>query len=376
MVHFLPWYQGVQVMEMLTWCPAVCYLKYDLYDLVDKQKKVKIDSYKALLNYWLCFTNITAQLQVSNQLLSIEKDDLFLEGFDQEFQGKILQRLKWNDQRQYADDPWPTCQNSLKLSKVPGEGSRSQVVEVDSIEVAVAEIPSIKLQDAEDEQRAVAHALKVPKPTLEPRGDLHKVPEQAGSIEVKEIRLEVEAEGQSKVVAWRKPPEAEIQGKILKSVSQRIKEILPEFWITHSSAGMDSESQCRDLCDKPNDAAMKIYASLPQKSKNCLFKGYEVYRGKVQCSVGVIPMLQVKAPHSAGWSTILKSTAISSTQKPTEEAISEVRTPEIMCKKKWIPPCVEGEVIWSATLIFQSYEAGDRVKAKPRAPLALGTRPE
>ncbi|KAI6095297.1 hypothetical protein EDD16DRAFT_1720964 [Pisolithus croceorrhizus] len=63
-------------------CPAVCYSKYDLYNLVDKQKKVKINSYKALLNYWLCFTDIAAQLQISNQLSWMEKDDLFFEGFD------------------------------------------------------------------------------------------------------------------------------------------------------------------------------------------------------------------------------------------------------------------------------------------------------
>ncbi|KAI6166316.1 hypothetical protein EDD17DRAFT_1505237 [Pisolithus thermaeus] len=78
-------------------CPTVCYSKCNLYDLVDKQKKVKINLHKALLNYQLCFTDIAAQLQISSQLLWIEKDNLFLEGFDQEFQSEILQRLKWND---------------------------------------------------------------------------------------------------------------------------------------------------------------------------------------------------------------------------------------------------------------------------------------
>ncbi|KAI6019035.1 hypothetical protein BKA83DRAFT_4127636 [Pisolithus microcarpus] len=58
---------------------------YDLYDLVDKQKKVKINSFEALLNYQLCFTKVTTHLQVTNQLLSIKKDDLYLKGFDQEF---------------------------------------------------------------------------------------------------------------------------------------------------------------------------------------------------------------------------------------------------------------------------------------------------
>ncbi|KAI6094102.1 hypothetical protein EDD16DRAFT_1722198 [Pisolithus croceorrhizus] len=356
-------------------CPTVCYSKCDLYDLVDKQKKVKIDSYQALLNYRLCFTDITAQLRISSQLLWIEKDDLFLEGFDQEFQSKILQRLKWNDRRQYVDDPWPTYQvareaerllkegycfelrearlardqwsareaqyeaemqqsraDSSKPSKVPGVGSRSQAVEVDRIESSFKcievtsciakgsltaglqgeclrgrleekgkgkvlgakasvepetteawgdsqvsqpeyfhsslppltdiqpQIPPIELRDMEDKQRAnkqpveaEAHALEVPQPTLEPRGDLCEVPEQAGSVEVEEIELGVEAKGQSKVVARRKPPEAKIRRKTLKSVSWRIKEILPEFWRTHSSR-MDSESRSRDLHNKPECA--------------------------------------------------------------------------------------------------------------------------
>ncbi|KAI6095321.1 hypothetical protein EDD16DRAFT_1528681 [Pisolithus croceorrhizus] len=113
--------------------------------LVDKQKKVEIDSYQALLNYWLSFTDITAQLRISSQLSWIEKDDLFLEGFDQEFRHEILRRLKWNNRRQYVDDPWPTYQDSLKPTKVPGVGLRSQAVEVDGIEVATAELSSSAL---------------------------------------------------------------------------------------------------------------------------------------------------------------------------------------------------------------------------------------
>ncbi|KAI6020995.1 hypothetical protein PISMIDRAFT_19667 [Pisolithus microcarpus 441] len=56
--------------------------EYDLYDLVDKQKRVKIDSFEALLDYQLCFTKVVTCLQVTNQLSSIEKDNLYLEGFD------------------------------------------------------------------------------------------------------------------------------------------------------------------------------------------------------------------------------------------------------------------------------------------------------
>ncbi|KAI6094039.1 hypothetical protein EDD16DRAFT_1529502, partial [Pisolithus croceorrhizus] len=397
-------------------CPAVCYSKRDLYDLVNKQKKVKIDSYQALLNYRLSFTDIAAQLRISSQLSWIEKDDLFLEGFDQEFQSEILRRLKWNDRRQYVDDPWPTyqvareaerllkegyrfelrevhlardqwstreaqyeaemresraamaeeqcrepercsesarlgskasqppsstsleiqslthsLQDSSKPSKAPGVGSRSQAVEVDGIESSFEciEIPPIELRDPEDEQRAnkrpveaEAHVLEVAKLVLEPRGDLCEVPEQVRSIEVEEIESGVEAEGQSKVVARRKPPEAKIRRKSLKSVSRRIKEILPEFWTTHSSSRLSgwtisliylqqgwTRSLRVETCmtspsalSQPakrsgttalrvNDmhslaprtcsaAAVEIYTGLSQKSENYLFKGYESLEGK------------------------------------------------------------------------------------------------
>ncbi|KAI6104281.1 hypothetical protein F5141DRAFT_1065089 [Pisolithus sp. B1] len=176
-------------LTLLQMCPAVRYLKHNLYNLIDEQKTVKIDSYKALLDYQLHFTKVAAHLRVMSQLLSIKKDDLFLKG------------LEWNDQRQYADDRWPACQvtqeaerllekgycsdlrtqesrsrkahqrcnkksvrlgsralqipsstvlevpslthslqDSSKLSKVPGGSSRGQALEVDSSKVAVAEL--------------------------------------------------------------------------------------------------------------------------------------------------------------------------------------------------------------------------------------------
>ncbi|KAI6095095.1 hypothetical protein F5141DRAFT_1068707 [Pisolithus sp. B1] len=524
-------------------CPAVCYSKHDLYDLVDKQKKVKIDSCKALLNYQLCFTDIAAQLRISNQLSWIEKDDLFLEGFDREFQGEILQRLKWNNRREYADDPWPTCQvtreaerlleegyhfelreaclardqqsareaqyeaemqesraarmeeqcrglekcsesarlgskalqspsstsfkiqllthnsqDSSKLLKAPGEGSRGQAVEIEGIEVAAAElsssplvehrckpsfdhlqvtsyiaeesltaelqgeclqgnleeqseekllgakasaelevtealgdlpvpqpeylhlslspctdnspqIPPIELRDAEDELRvdeqpveAEACAPEVLKPIPEPRGDLCKVPEQVGCTEVEEIKSGVEVERPSKVVAWRKPPEVKIRRKSLESVTRMIKEILPEFWITHSSGRLsglaslliylqqgwtqslgvetcatspstlsqlakrsgattlrvnDARSLAPHTC---SDAAMEIYAGLSHKSENYLFEGYEILGGKEGL-------------------------------EGCEKALARVMG-YMECYIK-----------------FRGYEAGDRAKVKPRAPV-------
>ncbi|KAI6097125.1 hypothetical protein EV401DRAFT_1895590 [Pisolithus croceorrhizus] len=454
-------YLGIKEFE----CPAVCYSKHDLYDLVDKQKKVKINSCKALLNYRLCFTDIAAQLRISNQLSWIEKDDLFLEGFDQEFQGEILQRLKWNNQREYADHPWPTCQvtreaerlleegycfklreahlardqqsaqeaqyeaemqksraarmeeqcrglekcsesarlgskalqspsstsfeiqllthnsqDSSKLLKAPGEGSRGQAVEIEGIEVAAAElsssplvkhrcepsfdhlqIPPIELRDAEDKLRvderpieAEACAPEVLKPIPEPRGDLCEVPEQVGCMEVEEIKSGVEVKRPLKVVTRRKPPEAKIRRKTLKSVTRMIKEILPEFQITHSSSrlsgwtilliflqqgwtwslGVETCMTSPSMLSQPakqsgattlrvndarslaphtcSDAAMEIYASLSHKSENYLFEGYEILGGKV------------KAPHSGYMECYIK---------------------------------------------FRGYEAGDRAKVKPRAPV-------
>ncbi|KAI6118592.1 hypothetical protein EV401DRAFT_1888670 [Pisolithus croceorrhizus] len=266
-------------------CPTVRYSKHNLYDLIDEQKTVKIDSYEALLNYQLHFTKVVAHLRVTSQLLSIKKDVLFLEGFDQEFQ-RLFEALK----------------SARRNLKKPGS------------------------QNAQDEPRtderpieAVVLTLKVLKPTPEPRDDLHEVPEQAGCTKVEEIKSEVKVERQSKVVAQRKPPE--VKGL--------------DSFIDIFAAGMDSESQCRDAHNKSK------HAYLSYKSENYLFEGYEILGGKV------------KAPHSGGWSTNLESMVTSSTRKLTEKDASRVRTPQ---------------AIWSATSSIQGYEAGDRAKAKPRAP--------
>ncbi|KAI6117416.1 hypothetical protein EDD16DRAFT_1520091 [Pisolithus croceorrhizus] len=353
------------------WCPTVCYSKHDLYDLVDKQKKVKIDSCKALLNYWLCFTDIAAQLQISNQLSWIKKDDLFLKG------------LKWNNQREYADNPWPTCQvtreaerllkegycfelreDSLKLLKAPGEGSRGQAVKVEGIEVTLyiaeesltAELQGECLRGNLEEQseekllgvkasaelelranerpiNAEACATDVLKPTPEPRGDLCEVQEQVGCTEVEEIKPRVEVERPSKVVAWRKPPEGwtwSLRVETCMTSPSALSQPAKRSGATTLCVN-DAHSLAPRTCSA---AAVEIDASLSQKSENCLFKGYEVYKGKVE------------APHSGGWSSILESTVISSTRKSTKEAALRVRTPKMLCKKKWMPPCVEGEARW------------------------------
>ncbi|KAI6136013.1 hypothetical protein F5141DRAFT_1059274 [Pisolithus sp. B1] len=414
------YYRDYEGYESQSRCPTVCYSKCDLYDLVDKQKKVKIDSYQALLNYRLSFTDIAAQLRISSQLSWIEKDDLFLKGFDREFQGEILRRLKWNDQRQYVDDPWPTyqvareaerlleegyrfelreahlardqqsareaqykaemqesraamteeqcrepekcsesarpgskasqsssstsleiqllthnLQDSSKPSKAPGVGSRSQVIGVDGIKIS-----PIELRDAEDKQRAnkqpvkaVACATEVPKPTLEPRGDLCEVPERARSIEVEEIKLEVEAKGQSK--GWTQSLGVETCMMSPSTLSQPTKRSG-----TTALHVNNAHSLAPCTCSA---AAVEIYTGLSQKSENYLFEGYEVYEGK--------------APHSGGWSAILESTAISTTRKSTKEAALRVRTPQILYKKKWMPPYVKGEVRRLYGVLCRVFEA-------------------
>ncbi|KAI6114594.1 hypothetical protein EDD16DRAFT_1521015 [Pisolithus croceorrhizus] len=288
-------------------CPVVRYSKHNLYDLIDKQKTVKIDSYEALLDYQLYFTKVTR-----------EAERLLEKGYHSELREACITRdqqrareaqYEARVQESKATRAEEQCrgmercsftaleiqsltyslQDSLKLLKVLGESSRSQALKVDGIEVAMAEPSSLPLveeepltvrlqgdclqgkleeqskekllgvkasveleatealgdspvpqseylhpsssphadilpqnppiepQDAQDEPRtdeqpieAVVLTLKVPKPTPEPRDDLCEVPEQAGHTKVEEIKLEVEIERQSKVVARRKPPEVKI----------------------------------------------------------------------------------------------------------------------------------------------------------------------
>ncbi|KAI5993871.1 hypothetical protein EDD15DRAFT_2366951 [Pisolithus albus] len=543
--------------------PPARYSKYDLYNLVDEQKKVKIDSLEALLNYRLCFTKVATHLRVTDQLSSMEKDDLYLEGFDRGFRREILQRLEWNDRRRYADDPWPTCQvtreaemlleegyrwesrqarydrdqrrareaqyeavvqelratraqeecserarparpgmmaskfpcstsfepyplthdfqdSSMPL-KVPEDGLRGRILEVDSVEVVAAgssisspvegrheasfdnlhitpmmgnellmvelqgsclhrkpevqneeellgtkasvelevkeamghvpapqpkysqsfpsphtdippQTPHNKPQDAKDEpdtdersDEAAVDALEADKPLPEPREDPCKVLQQAGSFENEEIESDAEIEARLKVVARRKPPEVKSRRKTLKTVTRRIKELLPGFWIAYCSGrssnlaslliywwqgwtrslgvetGATSPGEISQLTNQVratllrvkatrplafhnhDNTAMKIHASSSYESENYPLQGYEVHGGKVQCSDGEILMLQVKAPHTGGWSTTLESMATFSTRNPTKKAASRARTPGILSMRKQAPPCFEGE---------------------------------
>ncbi|KAI5980656.1 hypothetical protein EDD15DRAFT_2346112, partial [Pisolithus albus] len=311
-------------------------------------------------------------------------------------------------------------------------------------------------QDAEDEpetdkklDEAAVDALEAHKPLPEPRGDLCEVPEQAGSVEVEEIKSEFEVEARSRVVARRKPPEVKSRRKTLKTVTRRIKELLPGFWIAHCSGrssnlaslliywwqgwtrslgvetGATSPGEISQLTNQVcatllrvkatrplaflnhDDTAIKIYASSSNESENHPFQGYE---GKVQCSDGEILMLQVKAPHTGGWSTTLESMATFSTRKPTKKAASRARTPGILSMRKQAPPCFEGKArmlqegprlnhgpvhtyspsrLCSVDLwflyprlygvlhqVFEATRLGIEPKRSPGPHLALGARPE
>ncbi|KAI6160825.1 hypothetical protein EDD17DRAFT_1509705 [Pisolithus thermaeus] len=228
-------------------CPTVRYSKHNLYDLIDEQKTVKIDSYEALLNYQLHFTKVVAHLRVTSQLLSIKKDVLFLEGFDQEFQ-RLFEALK--SARRNLKKPGSQkepltvgLQGNCLQGKLEERSKKKLLGAKASVELEAAEAsgdspvpqseylhpsssphadilpqnPPIEPRDAQDEPRtderpieAVVLTLKVLKPTPEPRDDLHEVPEQAGCTKVEEIKSEVKVERQSKVVAQRKPPEVKI----------------------------------------------------------------------------------------------------------------------------------------------------------------------
>ncbi|KAI5992660.1 hypothetical protein EDD15DRAFT_2269061, partial [Pisolithus albus] len=321
------------------------------------------------------------------------------------------------------------------------------------------QIPHNEPQDAEDKpdtdersDEAAVDALEAHKPLPEPRGDLCEVPEQAGSVEVEEIKSEFEVEARSRVVARRKPPEVKSQRKTLKAVTRRIREFIPDFGIAHCSGrssdmaglliylwqgwtrslgvetGATSPGEISQLTNQVcatllrvkatrplafhnhDDTAMKIYASSSNESENYPFQGYEVHGGKVQFSDGEILMLQVKAPHSGGWSIILESTATPSTRKPTKKATSTVRTPEILHVRKQAPTCFEGEArmlregpcsnqgpvlmyspprLCSVDLwflyprlygvlhqVFEATRLGIEPKRSPGPHLALGARPE
>ncbi|KAI6135979.1 hypothetical protein F5141DRAFT_1059244 [Pisolithus sp. B1] len=133
-----------------------------------------------------------------------------------ELQGEHL-RAKWEEQsKEELLGMKPSVE--LKVTEAKGDSPVPQSKYFHSSSSPCANIPPqnppSKPQEALDETRTVeipvepaTCALKVLKPPLEPKDDLHETPEQAGSRKVEEVKQKIEAEMQSKVVAWRKPPE-------------------------------------------------------------------------------------------------------------------------------------------------------------------------
>ncbi|KAI5981597.1 hypothetical protein EDD15DRAFT_2203762 [Pisolithus albus] len=199
------------------------------------------------------------------------------------------------------------------------------------------QIPHNEPQDAEDEpgtveqpDEAVVDALKAPKPLPEPREDPCEVLQHAGSF---------------KIEGWTRSLSVETGGTSPGKISWLTKQV--------RATALHVKATCPLASLNHNDAAMRIHAPSFYESESCLFEGYESYGDRVQWSEGKVLMLQVKAPCSSGWSTILESTAASSTQKLTKKAPSRVRIPE---------------AVWSGTSSIQGYKAGDRAEVKPRAP--------
>ncbi|KAI6095572.1 hypothetical protein F5141DRAFT_1221729 [Pisolithus sp. B1] len=156
-------------------CPAVWCSKHNLYDLIDEQKKVKIDLYEALLDYQLCFTKGLIESFKARffEGLSgmIEGERLLKKGYHLELREACITRDQqraqevWYEARvqeskaMRAEEQCRTMeksarlglkasqsqsstaleiqllthslQDSSKLSKAPGESSRSEALEVD-----------------------------------------------------------------------------------------------------------------------------------------------------------------------------------------------------------------------------------------------------
>ncbi|KAI6109937.1 hypothetical protein F5141DRAFT_1064024 [Pisolithus sp. B1] len=360
------WYLGINKFK----CPAVWCLKHNLYDLIAEQKKVKIDLYEALLDY--C------------QLSSIEKDDLFLEGFDREFQ----------------NDPWPTCQVTQEAERLLKKGYRLELREAcimrdqqrarevwyearvqeskamraeeqcrgmekilrssQKHQEKARENPPIEPRYAQDEPRmdeqpvkGVAHALKVWKPTLESRDDLCEVPEQVRHTEVEEIESGVEGGGSE---------EATRRGEKMKK-NPKISYLEDKGDLTRV---LDNSLQ-----------------HLSYESENCILEGYESYGDKVQCSEGQGSPLWWVEDYSQVYSNFqhLKTNQEGGLKcQDTADTVHEeadtslfrrrglkvARRPLLLTYGSYTLGYME------CYIKFQGYKAGDRAKVKPRAP--LGTR--
>ncbi|KIO07673.1 hypothetical protein M404DRAFT_23544 [Pisolithus tinctorius Marx 270] len=75
------------------------YSRNDLYSLVDSQARREIHTEEELMNYRLYFLDLTTFLWVLKQLEADELEDLYVQGFDKEFQREIIRKMRRDDRQ-------------------------------------------------------------------------------------------------------------------------------------------------------------------------------------------------------------------------------------------------------------------------------------
>ncbi|KAI6103376.1 hypothetical protein F5141DRAFT_1065210 [Pisolithus sp. B1] len=223
--------------DFVTDVPCSLYLKHDLYNLIDKQKMVKIDSYKALLDYQLHFTKDSSKLSKApgessrSQALEVDGIEVAMAELSSSplVKGRCESSFNHIEVTSYiAEEPLTVgLQGGCLQGKLEEQRKEKLLGAKASVELEATEAmgnipepqskylhssssphtdnlpqnPLNEPQEALGETRTVerpvepaVHALEVPKPPLEPKDDLHEAPEQAGSCKVEEVEQKIEAE--------------------------------------------------------------------------------------------------------------------------------------------------------------------------------------
>ncbi|KAI6022840.1 hypothetical protein BKA83DRAFT_4125593 [Pisolithus microcarpus] len=272
--------------------PRTQYSKYDLYDLVDEQKKVKIDSFEALLDYWLCFTKVVTCLQVTSQLSSIKKDNLYLKGH-------------------HADDPWPTCQVTREAERLLEKGYCLELREARIVrdqwkaqeaqyEARMQELRAMRAQErCCERERPGSRASKFPSPTLLETYPLTKnlqdsfMPSKVTPNMGNEL-LMVELQGN----CLQKKPEVQNEEDLLgtkPSVEPEVTETMgdspiPQSKYFHSPSSPSTDFPSQDLSIKPQDAKDEPHISMLTKYGHKM-SGFEfdrtpwyaIFQTSIQC---------------------------------------------------------------------------------------------
>ncbi|KAI6100063.1 hypothetical protein EDD16DRAFT_1526616 [Pisolithus croceorrhizus] len=153
------WYLGIKKFKQWRRSPPAQYLKYDLYDLVDEQKKVKINFQKPYLTTGYVLPRLQHTFESPTNFQASRRMTYTSKGLIESFKVKFLEALsgmvecgmqkraqeaqyeaRLQESRALRAQEW--CRemeksDSSKLSKVPGGSLRGQALKV---EVAVAEL--------------------------------------------------------------------------------------------------------------------------------------------------------------------------------------------------------------------------------------------